>query len=221
MNKRRPNIDPAKPLPPELDTEYWETFAKLILEKFCPEEFFNLSVDGEKPDLRNVSAGVGVEVTSSESKESREIDSLYAQRYTYGNNEQKKKALKRIEELGGKVEEYFLMHPTMSRDLRRIYTTVRNKTEKLNKNYEVFNENDLFIFDSILILDRELPGILEHITESSANDISFKRVFLYCFGGDLYEFNNSKGTYKHFEESDKIAQQLAMDARQMLIKKYS
>lgn len=214
-------INPNAPLPPSLDTEYWETFAKLILEKFCPGRFYGLSVDGERPDLRNASAGVGVEVTSSESKESREIDSLYAQQYIYGNHEQKKKALKRIEELGGKVEEYFLMHPTMNRDPGRIYTVIENKTKKLNKNYEIFNENDLFIFDSILILDQELPEILKHITESSANNISFKRVFLYYFGGDLYEFNISKGIYKHFEESNKTVQQLAMDARQMLIEKYS
>lgn len=199
-------INPNAPLPPSLDTEYWETFAKLILEKFCSRRLYNLSVDGERPDLRNASAGVGVEVTSSESKESREIDSLYAQQYTYGNHEQKKKALKRIEELGGKVEEYFLMHPTMNRDPGRIYTVIENKTKKLNKNYEIFNENDLFIFDSILILDQELPEILKHITESSANNISFKRVFLYCFGRDLYEFNISKGTYKHFEESNKTVQ---------------
>lgn len=59
-------IDPSRPLPPNLDTEYWETFAKLILEEFYPKEFYDLSVDNEKPDLRNASIGVGVEVTSSE-----------------------------------------------------------------------------------------------------------------------------------------------------------
>lgn len=218
---RRYEIDPDKPLPSNLDTEYWETFAKLILEKFRPKEFHNLSVDGEKPDLRNTSIGVGIEVTSSESKESRELDRLYAQQYTYGNSEQRKKALKRIEKLGGKVKEYFLMHPTINRDLEKIYAVIRNKTEKLNNNYEIFSENDLFIFDSILILDQELPEILKHIVKSSTGNISFNKVFIYCFGGDLYEFNISKGTYNHFEKSNIIAQQLAFDARQILIEKFS
>jgi|GEM_PF-6373756 hypothetical protein len=49
------------------------------------------------------------------------------------------------------------MHPTRSRDLGEIYTVVSNKTKKLNKNYEIFDENDFFIFNSIFILDQELP----------------------------------------------------------------
>ena len=220
MSKKCLVIDPTKPLPSKLDTEYWETFAKLILERFCPNTFFSLSVDGDKPDLRNVSSGVGIEVTSSESKESREIDSLYAQQYIHGSCEQKKKALKRIEELGGKVKEHFLMHPTMNRSLERIYDVVEDKTKKLNNNYEIFNENDLFIFDSILIVDQELLEILNHITESSVGDVSFEKVFLCCLGGDLYEFNILSGTYKHYENSHKRIQQLALDARQVLVEKY-
>ncbi|MDO4759426.1 MAG: hypothetical protein Q4A30_01400 [Candidatus Saccharibacteria bacterium] len=62
-------------------------------------------MDGEWPDLRN--AEVGFEITSAENEESQEIDSLYLHRYMRGNEKQKEKTLKRIEELGGRAEKYF------------------------------------------------------------------------------------------------------------------
>ena len=101
-------VDPNEPLPQALANEYWETSAKLILEHFFPKRFIDLSVDGERPDLRN--AEVGVEITSAENEESQEIDSLYLHRYMRGNEKQKEKTLKRIEELGGRAEKYFLVH---------------------------------------------------------------------------------------------------------------
>lgn len=220
MGKKQIIVDPNKPLPTELSKEYWETFAKLILEKYYPDEFFNLSVDDEKPDLRNEDAGIGIEVTSVENEKSREIDSLYSGPYSHGNKTQKEKALKQIEKLGGKVEKYFLMHPVRNRDLNKIYTAVKSKTHKLNNNYKIFKKNYLLIFDTNLIVDQELPEILKNIIENSVGNVSFNTVFLYCFGGDLYEFNISKNTYKHFEKSNKVVQQLAIDTRQIIINKY-
>ena len=220
MKKKQIIIDPDKPLPTELSKEYWETFAKLILEKYYPNKFFDLSVDNEKPDLRNEDAGIGIEVTSVENEESREIDSLYSRPYSYGNEAQKEKALRQIEKLGGKVEKYFLMHPVRNRDLNKIYAAVKAKTHKLNNNYEVFKKNYLLIFDTNLIIDQELPEMLKNITENSVGNASFDAVFLYCCGGDLYEFNILKNTYKHFEKSDRVVQQLAIDTRQIIINKY-
>lgn len=214
-------IDPEKPLPTELSKEYWETFAKLILEHFFPKKFYDLSVDGEKPDLRNSSANIGIEVTSVENEISREIDSLYTRQYTYGNDSQKEKALKRIKELGGKPEKFFLMHPVINRDIGKIYKAVKTKTQKLNKDYQIFNENDLFIFDTNIILDAELPEVLNNIVTNSIGNESFNNVYIYCFGGDLYMFDISSKKYDHIEESGKIVQQLAIDTRQMLIRKYN
>lgn len=221
MKNGRIVIDPEKPLPAKLSKEYWETFAKLILEHFFPEKFYDLSVEGEKPDLRNTSANIGIEVTSVGNEKSREIESLYTRQYTYGNDAQKEKALKRIEELGGKLKEFFLMHPVVNRDIGKIYTTVKTKTQKLNKDYQIFNKNDLFIFDENIILDAELPEVLNNIAANSVGNKSFNDVYIYCFGGDLYKFDMLHKKYKHIEKSDKIVQQLAIDARQMLIKKYS
>lgn len=221
MKNGRIVIDPEKPLPAELSKEYWETFAKLILEHFFSEKFYNLSVEGEKPDLRNISANIGIEVTSVGNEKSREIESLYTRQYAYGNDTQKEKALKRIEELGGKLKEFFLMHPVINRDIGKIYTAVKTKTQKLNKDYQVFNENDLFIFDENIILDAELPEVLNNITANSVGNKSFSNVYIYCFGGDLYRFDISNKKYDHIEESGRIVQQLAIDTRQILIQKYN
>lgn len=198
-----------------------ETLAKLILEHFFPEKFYNLSVDGEKPDLRNIGADIGIEVTSVENEKSREIDSLYSRQYTYGNNVQKEKALKRIRELGGKPKEFFLMHPVVNRDIGKIYTAVKTKTQKLNKDYQIFKENDLFIFDENIILDAELPEILNNIVVNSVYDKTFDNIYIYCLGSDLYTFNIFHKKYDHIEESGKIAQQLAINVRQVLIEKYN
>lgn len=219
MSKKKIIVDPNKPLPSELSKEYWETSAKLILEGFFPERFVDLSVDDEKPDLRNESTGV--EVTSVEDRESQEIDSLYSRQYTYGNDEQKKKALKQIEKLGGHAEKYFLSHPGRHRDLNKIYKAVRTKTQKLNSYYEVFENNYLFIYDYSLIVDQELNIMLTMIIESSAGyNIKFDSVFLYCFGGDLYEFDLRNNTYTHINDSSKIVQQLVIDARNIINEKY-
>lgn len=64
MKNNRITIDLEKPLPTKLDTEYWETFTKPILGHHFPKKLYDLSVDGEKPDLKNMSANIGTEVTS-------------------------------------------------------------------------------------------------------------------------------------------------------------
>lgn len=219
MNKKKIIVDPDRPLPSELAKEYWETSAKLILEKFFPELFFDLSVEGEKPDLRNETTGV--EVTSAEDRESQEMDSLYSRQYTYGSLKQKEMALKRIEKLGGRVKKYCLAHPGRSRNLGKIYYAVKIKTKKLNASYDVFPRNYLFVYDSCLVLDQELPEILSAISDSSADyRIKFDSIFLYCFGGDLYEFDLRNNTYTHINDSSKIVQQLVIDARNLINEKY-
>ena len=219
MKKRKIIVDPSKPLPTQLSKEYWETSAKLILEYFFPERFMDLSVDSERPDLRNTR--VGVEVTTTENEEPQEMDSLYSRQYTYGDKKQKENALKRIKELGGRIEKYCLAHPGESRNLNKIYNAIKKKTKKLNTNYTIFPSNYLFIYDSCLILDQELPEILSAISDNSANFVTkFDSIFLHCFGGDLYEFNLQNKTHVHIDNSGKIVQQLMIDARHLINEKY-
>jgi hypothetical protein len=219
MKRKKIIVDPNKPLPPALAKEYWEISAKLILEYFFPERFANLSVDDESPDLQNNKTGI--EVTSAECRESQEIDGLYIHRYLYGNKKQKEKALKHIKKLGGRVEKYFLAHPGKSRNLNIIYEAIDIKTQKLNTNYKIFTKNYLFIYNSFLIIDQELSEMLSIIAERSMKyTTKFDSVFLYCLGGDLYEFNLLDKTPTHIANSGRIAQQLVINARHIIDDKY-
>ena len=220
MSKKKIIIKPDKPLPPRISSEYWELFAKLILEHFYPKKYFDLSVDGEKPDLQNEETKIGIEVTSVEDKRYREINSLYSRDYSHGNSDQKTKARKRIEKLGGKVEKYCLLCPVIDRNINKIYAAVKEKTQKLNKDYRIFCENDLFIFDSGIILEEELPEMAENISASGKGNEHFNKVYLYCLGNDLYEFDIINRAFRHLKDDEKMIQCLAHDARQILIDKY-
>lgn len=213
-------VDPDKPLPSELGKEYWETAAKLILEFFYPKRFVDLSVDGERPDLRNGS--IGVEVTCAEGQIDHEISSLHSRNYTYGDEKQREKAARQIKKLGGVIQDGFLLHPTRNRDFKLIYSSVNEKTRKLNDNYQLFNENDLFIYSEDFILDEELSDILKSIVnEMSGFGRIFDFVFLCSKVGDLCEFNIKDYSYKRIQNSHDDIQRLAIDARKIIDKKYS
>ena len=213
-------ISPNKPLPQRLENEYWETMAKLILGHFYPILFADLSIDGESPDLRNEE--YGIEVTICNHPKSHELENLYIRKYIYGNSFEKEKSLKRIEKLGGRVSDYCLAHPGMSRDLSIIYDRIATKTKKLNSTYTVFNSNSLFVFTELFIHERELLDLLkEFINISQQFPIGFNNIFLCCLGGDLYEFNIKLNTYTHHKNSHRVIQDLAIRARSIIVEKYS
>lgn len=215
-------IKPDKPLPSELSKEWEETFAKLLLEHYFPSTFRDLKVDNESPDLRNKKLRIGVEVTNNENSISREIDSLYCRKYTCCSEKLREEARKRISELGGRIGPYFLSHPTMSRDLSRLYKRVEDKTKKLNKNYDVFDNNYLFVFDIGIFLDEELPRILEELKVSSVGEkYSFCGIFIYCFGGDLYAFDLINDSFQSIHDNNNTPQELSIKARKMLEEKYN
>lgn len=213
------DISPDRPLPKKLEDEYWETVAKLILETIFPERFTRLSVDKESPDLRN--ENTGIEVTSCINQKTQELDNLYIRYYIYGEESRKEIIKDKIERLGGKINEFALSHPGVSRDLSLLYSCVKNKLSKLNKNYEVFDSNFLFIFTIDYIADEELSSLLESIIELSLEfAIRFNSVFLCSLGGDLYEFDILNETFSHFVDSRISIQEQAIKARKLIEKKY-
>ena len=217
---KQEKIDSNRPLPERLGSEYWETSAKLILERFYPDHFSDLSVDGESPDLQNDK--IGVEVMNIESSVSQEIGSLYSRKYTYGDVSQRERAARRIRALGGVIGDFYLLHPTYNRDLGRIYKAVENKVQKLNTNYRVFQENNLFLFSEELILDQEMQDIFGRIVDCmSQHRVVFDSIYLCYLGGDFYEFNIKDNSYGHIEDSNSIIQTALVDARKVLESKYS
>lgn len=215
----RGKVDPERPLPDRISKEYWELFAKRVLEYFYPDRFKELAA-GDRPDLYN--SAIGVEVTSAENRVAREIDSLHSRGYTYGDEKERESAAKRIRKLGGIIGDYYLIHPSYDRDLGRIYDAVKTKTCKLNKNYRFFNENDLFIRTTDIVLDEELPEVLSRITACmSEYTKKYDSVFVCCLGGELYEFDINRNLYKCACDSWDVIQQLMMDVRKAIDSKYS
>lgn len=221
MKKSRIVVDPNNPLPSGLSKEWEETFAKLILETYFPKTFSNLSVEGESPDLCNEYTDVGIEVTNAEDAESRQLDSLYTRKYLHGDCRQRQQAAKRISELHGEIKDFFLLHPVKNRSLDRIYQAIQDKTTKLNQNYRIFARNFLFVFAIDSIENGELPEMLYKIRGNAyAEEHYFTAVFVYCFGGDLYEFDLKQMIARKIDTVDNDINILSHRARNIIEEKY-
>lgn len=57
-------IEKDRPLPSHTKLDYDECYAKIVLEKFFPDQYENLQIS-DKPDLRDISNNIGIEVTSA------------------------------------------------------------------------------------------------------------------------------------------------------------
>lgn len=68
-------IEKDRPLPSHTKLDYDECYAKVILEKFYPDRYVDLLLD-DKPDLRDTSNGIGIEVTSAIPQNEQEAMSL-------------------------------------------------------------------------------------------------------------------------------------------------
>lgn len=216
-------IEENLPLPKHLSTEWEEIFAKLILEQCFPNHFTNLDFEKERPDLRNDSYDIGIEVTSSMGEAERTLDSIYPRDFKYGNSEEKQKAKNRIEKLGGIIKDGYLIYPTMSNDLSEIFSSIENKLKKLNKKgFKKYKENDLFILGTIHIQEYKYD-ILKQGIETIINHFDWPRIFdkiiIYYLPGELLCFDTTTNTIKKILVNNIC--NLSINARNILTKKYN
>ena len=52
-------IEKDRPLPSHTKLDYDECYAKIVLEKFFPDQYENLQIS-DKPDLRDISNNIGI-----------------------------------------------------------------------------------------------------------------------------------------------------------------
>lgn len=71
-------IEKGRPLPSHTGLDYYECFAKIILENTFPKQFGDLKVK-DKPDLQSEDKSTGIEVTIAEERDSIEAERLYLQ----------------------------------------------------------------------------------------------------------------------------------------------
>lgn len=210
-------IDSNMPLPTNTKYRWSECFAKLIIERIILKGKVNFEVK-DKPDLQNEE--IGVEVTTAEEKDSLEMERLYTE-IEYGLIKNKKKALKKIESLGGKISNGILIHPGRSRTINNIYNSFNEKLISLNKGtYKIFNNNYIFITDENLIQENECLNIIKKLNSfQEKSKYKFDKAYVYIFGDNLYEFDLRKETYKKYHfKSDEIYR-ISCDARKLVEQK--
>lgn len=66
-----------KPLPNHPKIDYYESLAKVVLEKLLPDEFEKLEIK-DKPDLQNTKKNIGIEVTRAIDSVQEKNESLYS-----------------------------------------------------------------------------------------------------------------------------------------------
>lgn len=194
-----------------------ECYAKLITERIFPERFGTLTIS-DKPDLQNLTLDVGIEVTTAESKAEKEMDHLYSLlKNNKGTNEQRKRNIERIEQLGGEYDDRgMLLGPTELWDNRRIYEALENKLIKLNNGtYRTFAKQYVFITDPRGIYLDEMSEVhLEFSKRQEQFAVKFDSVFLYCFDGVIDEYDMQSGEYCRYRIDD--IGSIANEARQMI-----
>src|SRR5659263_763895 len=130
-------IEKDNPLQDHTKLDYYECYAKIVLEEMFPERFSDLVIL-DTPDLQNEQLDVGVEVTSSINPKQKEAEALYVKWHNQAN-EVKKKTERQIERCGAKLNNGVLQGIAGHDNLNRIYSILNNKIEK-NSTYKSFGK---------------------------------------------------------------------------------
>lgn len=167
------------PLPDNTKVDYYECLAKIILESLFEDEFHNLEIECERPDLQNEELSIGVEVTISENDKQKEAESLYT-KLEYGLTRNPQNTLKKIEKLGAKYEDGILIGIPDSDNFDRILKSFKHKLENMNKDdFHIFKKNYLLIYSSIYATEEMINNAIETMCEIQENKCHcFQRVYI-------------------------------------------
>lgn len=139
-------IEKDMPLPAHTKLDYYECYAKIVIEEMFPDQFSDLAIP-DKPDLQNEKLNIGIEVTSSENASQKEVEALYIKWY-YQSNDEKEKTREQIENCGAKLINGVLAGISDQDNFNRIYDTLNIKVKKLRE-YKSFGKQYLFAFSTI------------------------------------------------------------------------
>lgn len=201
------------PLPAHTKLDFYECYAKIVLEEMFPEQFSDLIIS-DKPDLQNAKLNIGIEVTSSENSKQKEAEALCTIWY-YQDNNRKEKIRKQIEKCGAKLIVGGLSGIPDQDNFERIYKTLNEKVEKLEK-YKAFWKQYLFIFSTLYttpIMREEALCEMCRICESASS--KFNGIYVLVPGAIyIFDLANNK-TYEKEITSDRQQFQ-AQRAREMV-----
>lgn len=202
-------IEKNKPLPSHTKFNYYECYAKIVLEEFFG---YNLSLD-DKPDLQDIQNNIGIEVTIAEKSETSEAERLYSTLF-YVDKHTREKNIKRIEQCGSKYKDGILLSSGTD-DFNLINEAINCKREKLKSaGYKKLNQYQLFIFSSIYAIDSMLQDELQFLLMKKI-DTFFSKIYV-LVPEEIYYFNLKEKSYKIFNIDNEKQFDWAMKARQMV-----
>ena len=179
-----PEIDRDKPLPPHTKLNYYECYAKIVLENLFSTSFCELRIK-DKPDLQDIQKQVGIEVTIAETSKTMETQKLYSTLHDVDDATQSRN-IERIGQCGATYKGGILFGPNGSDDFDLINHAIDRKVEKLQKDgYNKFNECHLFIFSSILASESMLKDELTYLEQGRTADY-FKKIYVAIPGALLF-----------------------------------
>lgn len=183
-------IEKDKPLPRHTRLDYDECYAKLVLEKFFPDEYKNLELS-DRPDLRDNARNIGVEVTSAYPPHMQEALFIGAD-IPYRSEEEKEKGLNQLGKLGYEYTQYGMFSPSFSYtwagntypDIENalcapIIEVVKKKLDKLNAGgYDELQQYNLFIQTEPSIDEWMPPKIMERLLTLSNREKRYSVVYV-------------------------------------------
>lgn len=93
----------VKPILGRTKIDIWECYARHVLQFIDSDKYGNLAYS-DKPDLIDRAQSLGIEVTASQSQDSRKAESLYSKLLYENDSSQEKRRIELIEQCGAHFE---------------------------------------------------------------------------------------------------------------------
>lgn len=207
-----------KPLPDKTKIDIWECYARHVLQFIDSNKYGNLTYS-DKPDLIDRTRSLGIEVTDSQSRESREAESLYSRLAFIDDQSWRKRQIERIEQCGAHYESGILFGPKGTDSFELVYEALNKKLERLNSNdYELFRRNELFVKSTILADEEMLREALSKMEKQSRDHPRRFASVTVSVPGHNYVFDFDSSTYKSLEFVSSEQFRIADSARREVIR---
>ncbi len=221
MKKERMKIKNGKPLPDHTKLDYYECYAKVILEDLFADRYGKLIIS-DKPDLQNENLNIAVEVTSAVPREHREAVELWC-KSQYADPKQKEKNIERMKQLNVEYTEgiQFWNSETISDTqiegypIEEFIKSYCSKLRKLNeRKYKKFACYDLFVLSELYVPNKLCDIVLNALLSKNYGNINFSRVILHE-EENIITFDLLNKTYNKVKFIDK-QYSFAVQARKMV-----
>lgn len=207
-----------KPLPDRTKIDIWECYARHVLQFIDSNKYGNLTYS-DKPDLIDRTRSLGIEVTDSQSRESREAESLYSRLAFIDDQSWRKRQIERIEQCGAHYESGILFGPRGADSFELVYEALNKKLKRLNSNiYELYRRNELFVKSTILADEEMLREALSKMEKQSRDHPRRFASVTVSVPGHNYVFDFDSSTYISLEFGSSEQFRIADGARWEVIR---